>query len=492
MKCALIVPAWTPGDLFPAQTAGSQINYWQPLGMLYIAACLQRAGHEVRFFDGGLMSHTRILGEVGTFAPDFAGIYSTAFGWAKARRTAADLKRLDRGLFVCVGGPYPIAGREHCLVEEAIDAAVTGEGELAVCEIVERLEAGASLEGVAGVVFRRDGEIVGNPPRPLNESLDSLPFPARELLGDAARYIPPPGTYRSKPVATLITSRGCSRRCLFCFQMDRERKSGVRGVRYRSLENVLQEIELLLAQGYREIKFLDDTLASDYARAMELARRIKARGLRFTWFASACANQVDLPLLRAFREAGCWAILIGAESGVQKNLNTLRKATTLDQIRQAVRAAKAAGLQVSTPFVFGIPGESYEEGLETIEFALELDPHLANFHALTPFPGTDLHEHHARFGTISGDLTDCTYQGAAFEPFTMTREQIQELRQIALRRFYSRPRFLLGRLFAMRNVNDCRAALAGVRSLFWLWARKDIFQRPARPAGGALGMREPL
>lgn len=478
MKCALIIPAWTREELFPSQTGGSQINYWQPLGVLYIAACLQRAGHEVRVFDGGFLHHEALLRAVGEFDPDFAGIYATAFGWNQAKKTAADLKRL-KAMFTCAGGPYPVAAQERCLAEagENLDAVVTGEGELTVCEMLERLGRGANLEGVAGVVFRGNGRIIKNPPRALIEDLDSLPFPARELLGDAARYVPPPGTYRKKPVATLITSRGCSRRCIFCFQLDRPRTSGIRGVRYRSIGNVLQEIELLLEQGYREIKFLDDSIASDYDRAMELARQIKARGLRFAWFASACANQVDRTLLQVFREAGCWAILIGAESGVQKNLNALRKATTLEQIRRAVHAAKTVGLKVSTPFIFGIPGESYEEALKTIDFAIELDPDLANFHALTPFPGTDLHEQHARFGTISRDLTDHTYQGAAFVPYTMTREQIQQLRQIAFQRFYSRPSFLVKKLLSMRNFNDCRAAVSGMTSLLRLWTNKGVFQQ---------------
>ena len=228
----------------------------------------------------------------------------------------------------------------------------------------------------------------------------------------------------------------------------------MRGLRLRSVGNVLAEIEHCLALGYREIKFLDDTLAADYDRALQIALEIKRRRLDFTWFASACVNQVDERLLRAFKEAGCWAVLLGAESGVQRNLNTLRKGATLDQIRAAVRAAKAAGLRVSMPFLFGIPGETYEDGLKTIEFALELDPDLANFHAITPFPGTDLYEQHAKYGTISRDLRDYTYQGAAFVPYTMTREQLHALRQLAFRRFYSRPAFLARALLRLRSIND--------------------------------------
>ena len=144
-------------------------------------------------------------------------------------------------------------------------------------------------------------------------------------------------------------------------------------------------------------------------------------------FASVCANQANAELFKAMKAAGCWAVLIGGESGVQKNLNTIRKGVTLDRIRDAVRAAKAVGLRVTVPFIFGIPGETYDDALKTIDFAIELDPDLANFHALTPFPGTPLHDRAAKFGTVSGNLRDYTYQGAAFVPHGMTRDQILQV-----------------------------------------------------------------
>lgn len=478
MRCALVVPAWVPEEIFSSKTAGSQINYWQPLGTLYVAASLLRAGHEVRFLNGAFMSNAGILEALRAFGPEFVGLYSTTFGWEKARKAAREVKKLDPGIFVAVGGPYPIAAQGRCLEDEpSVDAVVTGEGEETAVEMLERLKQGKGLDGVLGVIYRDGPGIAANPPRPLATDLDALPFPARELLGDAARYLPPPATYRREPVAVMITSRGCNRRCLFCFQMDRHRKSGIR---YRSVENVLEEIGLVLSQGYREIKFIDDTFAADYQRAMLIAQEIKSRGLDFTWFASACVNQVDKPLLRAFREAGCWAILFGAESGVQKSLNAIRKGITVEQTRKAVVAAKDAGLTVLTPFLFGIPGETFEEGLRTIDFAIELDPDVANFHAITPFPGTELYDNIDMYGSMSADLEDYTYQGAAFVPHTMTREQIAELRQIAFRRFYSRPRYLLRRLLAVRSLHELKVGFVGLRALFWLWAKPGIFRR-ARP-----------
>ena len=477
MKCALIIPSWTPEDIFSSRTAGSQINYWQPLGTLYVAAVLQKAGHEVRFLNGAFLTHEELLRQVNAFSPAFIGLYSTAFGWNKAKKTAADLRKtFGSAAFICCGGPYPIAVQERCLDDagESLDAVVTGEGEYTVLEIVQLLEQKKSLEGVLGLIVREAGRVIRNLPRPLITALDALPFPARELLGDAGRYVPPPATYKRKPVAVMMTSRGCNRRCLYCFQLDKERKSGIR---YRGVASVLEEIEHCLRQGYREIKFIDDTFAADYNRAMTIAGEIKKRGLDFTWFASACVNQVDRPLLQAFKDAGCWAVLFGAESGVQKNLNAIRKGTTLDQIRTAVRTAQDVGLKVSTPFLFGIPGETYEEGLKTIEFAIELNPDMANFHAITPFPGTELYDNLDKYGTLSDDLTDFTYQGAAFVPFTMTREQILDLRQKAFRKFYSRPSFIIKKVFSLRSRDDLMTAFKAAKSLFWLWAEKGVFGR---------------
>jgi len=155
----------------------------------------------------------------------------------------------------------------------------------------------------------------------------------------------------------------------------------------------------------------------------------------------------------------------------------LRKGIKIEHVRAAVKAAKEVGMKVSTPFIIGIPGETYEEALETIEFAIELSPDFANFHALTPFPGTHLHDNIDKYGSVAHNLEEYTYQGAAFVPFTMKRHQIQELRQLAFKKFYGRPSFLLKKVLQLRTLNDCKAAFNGVRSLFWLYIKKGIFNK---------------
>ena len=165
---------------------------------------------------------------------------------------------------------------------------------------------------------------------------------------------------------------------------------------------------------------------------------------------------------------------------MQKNLNTIRKGTTLEQIRKAVRAAQDVGIRVNTPFLFGIPGETFEEGLKTIDFALDLNPDMANFPAITPFPGTYLYDNLEKYGKISDDLTDFTYQGAAFIPYSMTRDDILKLRQLAFKRFYSRPSFIFKKLLELRSPNDFSVALKSLRSLFWLWTKSDLFKKKER------------
>lgn len=471
MKSMVILPSWKPDDIYPSKLAKSAISYQHPLGLLYIATCIQEAGHEVELVDGAFWTQSEVLDKVKRFQPGFVGVSANASMWKKAAKTAEDIKAIDPSIHVSVAGPFPTAVEEKCLEQcAAIDSVVIGEGELTVPELIERIEKGESLEGVRGVAYRAaDGTIIKNPERPLIEDLDIIPIPRRELLGDFEKYESPPGSYKQKPIAIVMTSRGCKARCIYCFQMKGERR-----IRYRSVENVVKEIEELINRyGFREIRFLDETFTADRDRAIEILRQLREKKLKFSFYVSSRVNTVDYELLREMKKAGCWAILFGAESGVQKNLNTMKKGIKLDQTRAAVAAAKKAGLKVYTPFIIGIPGETYEEALQTIDFAIELDPHYANFHSMTPFPGTELYENIDEYGTMSMDTDDYTFEGAAFVPYTMTREQIEELRTIGFRKFYSRPKFILRRLLEIRSWYDFRTVMKGATSFFWLWAKRD-------------------
>ena len=121
MKCALVIPSWLPEELFPTKTAGFQINYWQPLGTLYVAACLKKSGHEVRFYNGAFMSQDELLQQLTEFNPGFIGLYSTTFGWNKAVSTAHDIKSINPEIYIAVGGPFPIARQKLCFQDSGLN-----------------------------------------------------------------------------------------------------------------------------------------------------------------------------------------------------------------------------------------------------------------------------------------------------------------------------------------------------------------------------------
>lgn len=475
MKCILLFPAWNPYETFSKHTAESQVNIWPPLGILYIAGNLIRAGHSVKVIDGSFNTNDDIIQQVKDFQPDFVGISSTTYAWKSALQTAKDIKALNSNIHITVGGAYAIAQREKAFKDDMaiyIDSLCYTEGEYVTLQILNRLENKTNLSNVLGTIFRdEDGRIITNPPSPPIENLNDIPFPPRFLLGNLNKYVSPPGTYKRLPMTTMFTSRGCSNLCIYCFQIYRDRH-----IRYRSPENVVSEIEECINKyGIKEIKFLDDQFAGDYSRVEKICDLMIEKKLDITWYASIIAGSVDLPLLKKMKRAGCWAILIGAETGVQKNLDTIQKNVTLQQIEQTVKWVKQAKIKPYTPFMFGIPGETYEDGLKTIKFACKLNPNYVDFNALTPFPGTTIYNNYTKYGTIAEDSNDYTFQHVAFVPYTMTKEQIIKLRQIAFKRFYSRPNYILKKLFEVRSIYDIKALLKGGISLFWIWAGRNIF-----------------
>ncbi len=478
MRCVLLVPAWDVHEIYPSGTADSQVSFQHPDGILSVAAYLKAQGHDVRVLDGAFRTHDNLLYEVGAHQPDWVGIYANTPLWNKAKKTATDLRaRLPR-VFISAGGPCPVAWRTRCLDEcPALDAVDTGEGELTSAELLEKLEHGGDLSEVRGICYRDADGVHENPTRPVIKDLDILPYPAIELLDYRERYVSPPGTYLRQPIINVHSSRGCINDCTFCFQLGTNvDPKNNRRMRYRSPEHVVGEIEQRVKEfGYKEVRFLDDMFIVDKKRVRRICQLMQERKLDVTWYCSSRVDIVDPEILQVMADAGCWAILYGVESGVQKNLDTLRKRTTLDEIRSAVRWAKQAGIKVYTPFIFGIPGETYEEALQTIEFAIELDPYIANFNTLTPLPGTELYDTVIGTRGHSADTDHATFQHAAYVPDTMTKEQLVELRSIAFKRFYGRPRYVLRRVKNLRTGSDVRALFAGARSMANMFMDKDTF-----------------
>jgi anaerobic magnesium-protoporphyrin IX monomethyl ester cyclase len=475
MRCAVLVPEWRREDVFLAAFARSMGSYQEPSGVLYVAASLLAAGHSVLYDDGALRSNAQMMRRVRMFQPGFVGLSVVAPLWPSTKRLLRDLRQALPNATLAVGGPWPMAAARACLDDAPeLDLVFTCEGELASVDVAAALEGGGDLSGIPGLVWRAaDGGVVDNGYREPIQDLDALPFPARQLMGsDIQRCSLPPGGFRAAPVTHLIGSRGCTNRCIYCFHYEREAK-----IRLRSPENMVAEVlECVDRFGFREVRFLDDNFTTDRERVFRFCDLLEQSGVRIPWYVSSRVDTVDAEMLRRMKAAGCWAVLYGIESGVQKNLDTIGKNVTVEQVREVVADTHAAGIEMFLPFMFGIPGETYQEGLETIDFALELDPYYANFNAITPFPGTWLWDHGEGLGQVVREPHRLTFQGGAFTPHSMSKAELERLRQIAFRRFYTRPRFALRWLRGAGNRHVARAILRGIPSMASLWLDRGAFR----------------
>ncbi len=464
MRVALIVPQWGKEYVRARDTRGIA-GCWPTPGMQYVAASLRDAGHEIIFLEGYFHGNDEMAAMARDFGADAAGIYVISILWDTARQLIERLKSGNPGIFVFIGGHGASALPGELMADAPmLDATVVGEGEITTVELLDRVGRGLTPAGVEGVVWRdREGAVHVNPPRPIIDDIDRLPFPAVEL-SEMDRYFPSFEQVSTVPVVQMLASRGCTGGCLYCYKMYGKR------IRLRNPSRVVDEMELYVRRfGAREIKFWDEHFTYSHDHVYRICDEIADRGLKVRWWCSCRADAVDPRILRAMRRAGCWCINFGVESGVQKNLDTLLKHEKLERIRLAVRMAHAAGIKTHTTYIFGIPGETREEGMETIRFARSLGSFTVEFFPITPFPGTPLFKgvQKGMFGRMSDKLADqgMLLENPCFVPFTMKGQDIIELRRIAYISYFMRPSFLFYRFTNIMSPFQLRAIWHGAASL---------------------------
>ncbi len=463
MRIVLFVPNWTFVDMRSKDTQGIA-GVWPPTGLMYVASVLQKAGHEVFIEDGAFWTQEELIKRILDHNPDIIGAFSIAMFWERLAKLFKLLKTRKPELKIIAGGHGPSAFGEQCLIDSPeLDVAVRGEAEYTVLELVEAWSSGADITEIEGCTLRdSSGTVVKNPSRKLIENLDELPFPSVDLI-DLELYQPSAGQVLRLPVMQVISSRGCTHMCLYCYRL-----MGDRCLRMRSPENVVDEIELYVKQyGAKEIKFWDELFTHDKVRIIEICRLIVERKLDITWWCSARGDTVDEEILLAMKAAGCWCINFGVESAVQKNLNTLRKGIKVQTTIDAIKLTHKVGIRTFGTYIFGIPGETYEEGLQTIKLAKEMKSFYTEFFPITPFPGAELYDNSQKYGKVLRPLSDTGMlkEEIPFEPYTMDAEQIAKLRKLAYKAVYINPGFILMRVFAIRNWFDVKTLFGGAISL---------------------------
>lgn len=425
-------------------------NYEQPrlppLGLLSMAAVLEKAGHQVSLLD--LNVNPDGLDKQLVNRPQLVGITATTPLIKEAWRLAKICQK--KGLPVILGGPHVSALPSETLKKGTVEIVVRGEGEETMGEICNQWP---KYQKIAGVSWVKNGQIVHNPNRPLIKNLDNLPFPAYHLLGDIAAYTPPqPVLTRQKKTLTLITSRGCPYHCHYCYK-------GVFGDQWRahSAEYVLNLWQSLVEKfGAEEIGVQDDTFNINPQRVEAICDGLLKRKIKTPWTTAQGlrADRITKSLLTKMKKTGFYRTGFGIEAGSQEMVDKMGKNLDLKKVSQAMAIGKKLGIESIGYFIIGNIGENKKTMAKTIDFAIKLDPDIAHFTIATPLPGSPLFEEVKRKGRLL--ITDWNLYGYTrgkcfFEHGEVKKDLVEKMWRKAYRRFYFRPR-VIKRLLTKKEI----------------------------------------
>jgi len=452
MKILLLNPPFLPkysrNSRSPAVTKGGTIYY--PIWLAYAAGVLEKNGAEVKLVDAPAqkLRLSDVIKIATGFNPDMVVVDTSTPSIYHDVKVASRLKDATKAFVVLVGTHTSALPEETLKLNKNIDAVTTYEYDYILPDLARCIENKKDLKKVKGLVFRsNDGKIIRNGVRPMIKNLDSLPFVTsvykkylnvRDYFYSSAAY----------PMVMIITGRGCPFRCFWCNwpQVFHGRK-----YRLRSAENVVEEFEYIVNNlpEVKEIGIEDDTLTADIKRVHKICRLLIDKGIneKIKWYANVRVN-LDLQTMKLMKEAGCRLVIPGYESGVQQLLDNAKKGITLEQSREFAKNAKKAGLLVHGCFIIGLPGETRETAMKTIEFAKKLDPDDAQFFPLIVYPGTEAYEwaeknkyltttNFSRWNTKEG------WHKSLVSTPQLTKDEIIELCNKARVEFYLRPKFIL-------------------------------------------------
>ncbi len=427
------------------------------MGLGYLAGALLATGYDdVTLFDAEVEEKPLALLLVQEHY-DVVGISSPTPLIYEAWEAAAQAK--EQGAITILGGPHLTLMPDESMRRDEVDLVVRGEAEETIIDILRAIEETEVLatrcprlclpddpwSTIPGLSFRDlAGKVVHNPARPLRADIEEIPWPAYHLFKIERYTNLQPLTDGLDPHArayTLVTSRGCPYQCIYC-------SKPITGNtwRARSPEDVVAEWRYLVQEmGATEIGITDDVWNLKPERAKEICRLLIAEGLtQVPWITvhGMRADHTDAELFRLMKQAGCKRVGFGVESGNQRVLDSIKKRQALDAVRRAFKEAKSADLETMGFFIFGLPADTEESMEDTIRFALELDPDMANFMIAAPYPGTELWEIARRDGRLfSMDWRDYAIhdEKARYELPTLPAELVERKWHEAYRRFYLRP-----------------------------------------------------
>ena len=414
-----------------------------PLGILYIAAVLERHGHTPGAIDSAaeLIDVPETVARVEAFKPDVIGIGATTVIFHGALELANALKEALPDIPIVLGGWHVNVLPEDAMQHECFDVGVIGEGEFTMLELMDVFAGRKNLEDVDGILFRKpNGEgFHYTATRAKFKDLDDLPYPARHLL-PANIYRPVPIDEHGLPKFAMVTSRGCPHACAFC----QKARSGYRS---HSARYIVDEMEHLIRDyGVKDIAIVDSLFCMNKKRVMKICDEMIRRGIqdRISWTCSSRVEVVDKEMLQRMKDAGCWRTRFGVESGNDRVLDFISKGITKEKIRNAITWADEVGLRPKAFFMVGHLPDTAESIEETIEFALSIPLHDVTVQINTLLPETpnmDIWEAEGdKHGRIVNASTDeKSFWEPTYVPWGLEQEDLVRYHREFYRRFYFRP-----------------------------------------------------
>lgn len=416
------------------------------LTLASLAGAAERAGHTVRCADLDLLFMSDAdpvevgMREVRAFRPDAVGITFNTCSFYFTRDLVDRIKAELPGVFILGGGVHCSSFPRETLELSRLDAIIQGEGDEALVECLETRWTG-DWSRVGSAAWRDESGVHVNPRRPDILDLDTLALPAWQHF-DLTQYKSSRLAAKASPVGSIETSRGCVYQCVYC-------NKNIFGNRFRvkSAERVVDEMKYMMDCGFAEINIMDDCFTTNIERAKEICRMLIARKVNAVWSPrnGLRVDKIDRELLELMKEAGCYRVIFGIESGNQEVLDRIKKKIPVRQVREAVQAARDTGLESVGYFMMGLPGENEAAMKDTIRLAVDSGLDLAKVSLTIPLPGTELYHDLLGEGKLkTTEWSSYTFYQAPSDLYEHDRVDwsiVKKYEQQFYRSFYLRPSF---------------------------------------------------
>lgn len=431
------------------------------LGLLSLAAVLEREGYSVKYIDAKALGLDiqECCNEVVKCQPRYVGITSVTPAISIAANLSKMIKaRLDSPIIL--GGVHVTAIPDDTMKRyQSFDVAVIGEGELTIVELLKAMDDNTPLGEVDGIVFRQGRDILQTKSQKLIANLDELPLPAWHLLPNLKKYYQPSFSSTKKlPSNHIITGRGCYGQCIFCDKSvvgDKIRRHGA--------DYVIKMMDVLHNKyGIMDLQIEDDVFVDQKKCAHEICDKLIEKKWALTWSIQSRVNNIDLDLLIKMKKAGCWRISYGIESGSQEILDFIKKDITVEQVENAVKLTRQAGIKVNGFFILGLPMETKDSIMKTIELLLKLELDYVCLHFFIPYQGTWAYKIANKYGFFKDDWGKKQHNiPDVFVPHGFSIKELIYYRNKALLRFYLRPRVMFLWIMSIRSPFDALKLMLG-------------------------------